>query len=112
MQKQKNNHNITIYQKWFLYLIDIKCKLKLVDIFLLLTLAINKGIIVESIDIVQKLAKQLKLLDKFIKNKLILVKRKLMTIWNYQYKIYRQQEKNLLLNKFHWFEPMVSLFYL
>ena len=82
MRKQKNNHNISIYQKWPLPLPDIRCRLEPADILLFPTLAINKGTIFGSINIVQELAKWLKLSDKIIKGKLILLNRDLMTIWN------------------------------
>ena len=74
MQKQKNDYNILIHRKWLLPLPDMRCRLEKADILLLLTLAINKGTILGSINIVQKLTKRLELLDKVIKNKLILFK--------------------------------------
>lgn len=48
---------------------DIKYRFELIDIFLCLTVAINKDIISRTINIIQKLAKWLELLDKIIRSK-------------------------------------------
>ncbi len=92
MQKPKNDRNIPIYRKWPLPLSDIRCRLEKAVILLLLTLAMNEGILPWTIDIVQELAEQLKLSDKVIRDKLILLKGDLMTVWNCRRAIYRQHE--------------------
>ena len=82
MQKRNNNYNIPIYQKWPLPLPDIRSKVEIAKIFLLPIFTMNEDTILRSINIIQELAEQLKLLDRFIKNKLILLKENLMTIRN------------------------------
>ena len=112
IQKQKNNHNILIHQKWLLPLPDIRCRLKKIDFFLLPTLVMNKRTIPGFINMVQKLTKWLELLNKIMRDKFILFKGDLMTIRNCRHVIYRWQEDILPLNRFHWLEPMASFFYL
>ena len=112
MWKEKNNRNIEIYQKWLLFLPDIKCKLKLADVLLLSTCVMNKGIISGATDIIQELAKRLKLLNKIIKNKLFLFEKNLIIVQNRWCKIYWRQKEVLLLNKFNWLEQMAIFFLL
>lgn len=112
MRKQKNNLNIPIYRKWPSLLPDIRCSLEKAEIFLLPTLAMNEGTIPGSIDIVQELAKRLKLSDEVIKSKFILLKGDLMTVRNCQRAIYRRQEEILPLDTFHWLESVAGLFHL
>lgn len=72
----------------------------------------NESTIFGFINIIQELAKWLELLDKVIKNKLILLKRELITIQNYRHVIYWQEEEILPLNRIYWLEPVAALFHL
>lgn len=66
IQKQKNNWNISIYYKYILRLLDIRCSYKKADILLFLILLYNKGTIFGPLDIICKLADRLKLIDDII----------------------------------------------
>lgn len=90
----------------------IKYRLEMVNIILLLTFVIIKNSIFKFINIVQKLTKQLELLDKIIKDKIILFERNLIIVQNCQCAIYWRQKKTLLLNRFYWLKPIVSFFHL
>ena len=86
--RQKNDHNILIHHKWLSSLEDIKCKPGIFDILLLPTFATNAVTIFGIIDIVQELEERLELTDEIVKDKLILIKRDLMIISNYQHIIF------------------------
>lgn len=110
MRKQKNDRNIPIYHKWPSLLPDIKCNPNTADVLLLPTLVANKITISETINIIRELAERLELTDEVVRDKLILIKRDLMTIHNCRYAIFWRQDKLSPLNKYSWLEPMAGLF--
>lgn len=95
-----------------LFLPNIKCKDKSINIFSLLNFTFNKKTIIGTIKIICKFIECLKFLDKITKNKIILLKKNLTIIRNYRCAIYRCQDKFLPSAKFYWFEPIARLFYL
>lgn len=112
MRKQKDCQNNTIYHKWPFLLPNIRCRDEATDIFLLSTLALNKATINRTIDIISEIAKCLKLSNKVVRNKIILLKRDLMTIKNSKRMIYRRQDELQPLDKLYWFGFVASLYYL
>ena len=112
MRRQKNNRNISIYRKWSFSLLDIKCRPDTADMLLLPTLANNKAIISGTINIIQELAERLELTDEVVRDKLILLKRDLMTIRNCWYAIFWRQAELPSLNRYFWLEPVAGLFHL
>ncbi len=91
---------------------DIKCNPDTADIFSLPTLVVNEATISRTLDIIQELVKRLELTDKVVRDKLILIKRDLMTIRNCRHAIFRRQDELSPLNKYSWLEPMAGLFHL
>ncbi len=112
MHKPKNDRNIPIYRKRPSPLSDIKCNPDTANVFPLPTLTANKTTISGTIDIVQELAESFELTDEVVKDKLISIKRDLMTIHNCRCAIFRRQDELSPLNKYSWLEPMVGLFHL
>lgn len=100
MQKQKNDRNILIYRKWALPLPDIRCSFEKANLLPLLTLAYNKGTILGTINIIRELAEQLELTNEVVRDKIIFIKRDLMTIQNCCCAIYWRQDELLPLDRF------------
>lgn len=112
MRKQKNNYNIPIYRKWPSPLPDVKCKDESADILPFSTFAFNEGTITGTIEIIRGHVERLRLSDEVVRNKIILLKRDLMTISNCRRAIYWRQDELLPSARFHWLEPVAGLFHL
>ena len=111
MHKQKNTQDISIYWKWETFLLNIRCKNKVANILLLSTLPFYKENIVNIIKILWEIAKRLRVSEKVVRDKIILLKGDLLTIRNCRRVIYRRQGKQLHSSRFHQLEPGAGLFH-
>ena len=112
MHKQKNTQEVLIYRKWETLLPNIRCRNEVADILPLSTLPYNKGSIVGTIKILQEIAERLRLSDKIVRDKVILLKGDLLTVRNCRHAIYWRQGMDQPSLRFHWLEPVAGLYHM
>ena len=112
MHQQINIWTVLLYEKWKTLLLDIRYRNFVISILSFLAFFYNEKNIADIIEIFSKIVEQLKLSDKIVEDKIILIKIDLLTIWNCRYAIYWWEIMFNISPKFFLMKLVARLIYL